>query len=194
MDPVTLHIQQTDDSTMKAMQVFASKVRLILHTCNVNEYWAALERLEPPTRNDCSEIRDRPIIHPQIGSVIGWFADYRAAVVRTEQGNECRDELTVALTKSFPNCQVIIGAGIAYANSRKRKFADVLISDQIENFVRYKKAGDEITNCGPREQIERNVQRVFENSARDWTDLKRFTCADDNRTSVAHIGCIVILN
>ena len=191
MDPVTLHIQRTDESTMKAVQVFASKVRLILHTCNVNEYWAALERLEPPTRNDHSEIRDRPIIYPQIGSVIGWFADYRAAIVRTGQGNICRDELMKALTESFPNCRVIIGAGIAYANSRKRKFADVLISDQIENFVQYKKAGDEITNCGPREQIEHNVQRVFENPSRDWTDMKLFICANDNRTSVAHIGCIV---
>ena len=196
IDPVTLHIQHPDESTMKAVQVFASKVRLILHTCNVNEYWAALERLEPPTtkdwsRNDPSKIRDRPIIYPQIGSVIGWFAGYRAAVVRTGQGNECRDELTVALTKSFPNCRVIIGAGIAYANNRKRKFADVLISDQIENFVRYQKTGNEITNCGPRVQIEPNVQRVFENPARDWTDMQCFTCANDNRTSVAHIGCIV---
>ena len=191
MDPVTLHIQRTDESMMKAVQVFASKVRLILHTCNVNEYWAALERLEPPTRNDHSEIQDRPIIYPQIGSVIGWFAGYRAAVVRTGQGNICRDELMKALTESFPNCRVIIGAGIAYANSQKRKFADVLISDQIENFVRYKKAGDEITSCGPREQIEHNVQRVFENPARDWTDMKLFICADNDRTSVAHIGCIV---
>ena len=64
---------------------------------------------------------------------------YRAAVVRTGQGNDCRDELMKAFTEWFPNAQVIIGAGIAYANNRKRKFADVLISDQIENFVQYKK-------------------------------------------------------
>ena len=65
---------------------------------------------------------------------MGGFAGYRAAVVRTEQGNDCRDELMKALTKRFPNAQVIIGAGIVYANNQKRKFADVLISDQIENF------------------------------------------------------------
>ena len=190
-DPITLHIHQTDETTMKAVQFFARQVVLILHTCNVNEYWAALEKLEPPTKDDRSNIRDRSIIYPRVGSVIGWFAGYRAAVVRTEQGDKCRDELSKALTESFPNGQVIIGAGIAYANNRKRKFADVLISDQIENFVQYKKEGNEITNRGPREEIGKNVQRIFVNPARDWTDMKLFPCADDNRASVAHVGCIV---
>ena len=176
---------------MKAVQLFARQVVVVLHTCNDSEYWAALERLKPATKRDGGKIRDRPIIYPQVGSVIGWFAGYRAAVVRTGQGNKCRDELMKALTESFPNGKVIIGAGIAYANNRKRKFADVLISDQVENFVQYKKEGNEITNRGPREEIDANVQRIFENPAGDWTDMQCFPCADDNRTSVAHIGCIV---
>ena len=130
LDPVTLHVHQTDESTMEAVRLFARQVVLILHTCNVNEYWAALERLKPPTTGDGGKIRDLPIIYPHVGSVIGWFAGYRAAVVRTGQGNKCRDELMKALTESFPNGKAIIGAGIAYANNRKRKFADVLISNQ----------------------------------------------------------------
>ena len=191
MDPVTLRIQQTDKVTVHAVQLFAQKVVIILHTCNKNEYWAALEKLQPPTKEDQSNIRERPIIYPQIGSVIGWFAGYRAAVMRTGQGNKCRDGLMKALTESYPNAKVIIAAGIAYSNDQKRKFADVLISDQIENFVQYEKAGSMFTNCGPREEVDPNVQRVFENSGRDWTDVKHFICADDSRTSVAHIGCIV---
>ena len=191
MNPVTLHIQRTDDTTVKAVQLFAKRVVLILLTCNENEYWAALERLEPPTKVDGSEIRDCPIIYPQVGSVIGWFAGCRAAVVRTGQGNKCRDELTTALTKSFPNGNAVIRAGIAYANDKKRKFADVLISDQIEDLVQYKIVDGKITNHGPHEQIDPNVQRVFENPARDWTDMKHFPCTEDNRSSVAHIGCIV---
>ena len=111
--------------------------------------------------------------------------------MRTKQGNKCRDELMKALTESFPNGKAIIGAGIAYANNQKRKFANVLISNQIENFVQYKKEGDEITNRGPREEIDANVQRIFENPARDWTDMQLFSCADNDRPSVAHIGCIV---
>ena len=191
IDPDTLHVHQTDQTTMKAVRLFAKQVVLILHTCNINEYWAALERLEPPTAEDRSRIRDHAIIYPKVGSVIGWFSSYRTAVLRTGQANKCRDELTEALTKSFPNSQVIIGAGIAYANNRKRKFTDVLISDQVENFVQYEKMGDEITNRGPREEIDLNVQRIFENPARDWTDMRCFTCEDDGRTSVAHIGCVV---
>ena len=191
IDPVILNLYQTDGTTVNAVQLFARQVVLILHTCNDSEYWAALEKVEPPTMKGGSKIRDHPIIYPQVGSVIGWFAGYRAAVVRTKQGDKCRDELTKALTKSFLNGRVIIGAGIAYANNRKYKFADVLVSDQIENFVQYKKEGDKITNHGPREETAPNVQRVFENSARDWSAMKRFTCADDGRGSVAHVGCIV---
>ena len=102
IDSLILHVHQTDETTMKAVQLFARQVVIILHTCNANEYWAALERLEPPT-TDHSKIRDHPIIYPQVGSVVGWFAGYRAAVVRTGQGNECHDPLTRALTTSFPN-------------------------------------------------------------------------------------------
>ena len=98
---------------MRAVQLFARQVVLILNTCNVNEYWAPLKRLEPPTKGDGSNIRDHSIIYPQVGSVIGWFAGYRAAVLRTGQGNKCRDELMKALTESFPNGKVIAGAGIA---------------------------------------------------------------------------------
>ena len=191
IDSLILPIQQTDEISMKAVQLFAKQVVLILHTCNINEYWAALERLKPPTNKDQSKIRDHPVIYPQVGSVIGWFAGYRTAVVRTQEGNKCRDDLTKAFTKSFPNGQVIIGTGLAYANDRKRKLADVLISHQIENFVQYKKAEGEMINYGPREETGPNVQRIFENSARDWTDLKLFICGDDDRGSVAHIGCIV---
>ena len=139
IDPITLHIHQTDETTMRAVQLFARQVVLILHTCNVNEYWAALERLEPPTKGNGSNIRDHSIIYPHVGSVVGWFAGYRAAVVLSGQGNKCRDELMKALTESFQNGKVIVGAGIVYTNNRKRKFADVLISDQVENFVQYKK-------------------------------------------------------
>ena len=189
-DPVTLHILRTGETTKRAVRLFARQVVVILHTCNVNEYWAALELLEPPTAEDGNKIRDCSIMYPHVGSVIGWFAGYRAAVLRTGQGNKCRDELNIALTRSFPNGKIVIGAGIAYANNRECKFADVLISDQIENFVQYKIVDGKITNPGPREQIEPNVQRVFENPARDWTDMKSFICTDDNQTSVAHIGCV----
>ena len=191
VNPAILHVHQTDETTMKAVGLFARQVVLILHTCNDNEYWAALERLEPPTAEDGSNIRDRAVKYPGTPSVIGWFAGYRAAVVRTEQGNKCRIELTKALTESFANAQVIIGAGIAYANSQKRKFADVLISDQIENFVQYRKEGDKITNRGPRVEIDPNVQKVFKKPAGDWTSIRPFRCADNDRPSKAHTGCIV---
>ena len=128
MNPVTLHIQRTDDTTVKAVQLFAKRVVL---TCNENEYWAALERLEPPTKVDGSEIRDCPIIYPQVGSVIGWFAGCRAAVVRTGQGNKCRDELTTALTKSFPNGKAVIVADPRAAFRRQASAASKAVRVRV---------------------------------------------------------------
>ena len=99
-----------DETTKNAVQLFAKQVVLILHTCNPLEYLAALERLEPPTTEDQSKIQDRPIIYPHIDihSVIGWFASYRAAVVRTEQGDKGHSNLKKALTEAFQNAQVVI--------------------------------------------------------------------------------------
>ena len=166
------------------MKLFAKQVVLILHTCKPKEFWAALDKLEPPTKEDNSKIQDCSVIYPNSRSVIGWFAGYRAAVVRTREGSGCRGDLTETLTESFPNGQVIIAAGIAYPNDQKCKFADVLISDKIDMME-----GDKITNY---EEIDANLRRVFVNPARDWTPNKQyFKCADDNRTSVAHIGCVV---
>ena len=176
---------ETDETMKNPVQLFAKQVVLILHTCNPSEYWAALERLKPPTTEDDSEIQDRPIIYPQIDSVIGWFAGYRAAVVKTAQGKEGHHDLTEALTNSFPNGQVIIEAGMAYANDQKYKLADVLISEECTI------AGGEITTHHPHQQIDSNVMRVFKDSARDWSDKKSFTCANDNRASVTHFGCVV---
>ena len=173
-----------DVTTKNTVKLFAKQVVLILHTSNLSEYWAALERLEPPTTEDQSKIQDRPIIYPQNDSVVGCFAGYRAAVVRTEQGDKGRSILTKALTESFPNVQVIIAAGIAYASNQKYRLADVLISEQCT-------VADEITSDDPHQQIDPIVMRVFKDPAKDWSGKKSFTCANDNRTSVTHIGCVV---
>ena len=174
-----------DGTTKNAVQLFAKQVVLILHTCNPREYWAALERLKPPTTEDQSKIQDRPIIYPQDDSVIGWFASYRAAIVRTEQGDKGRSILTKALTEAFPNVQVIIEAGIAHANDQKYMLADVLIPEECTL------VGNEITSDDPHQQIDPNVIRVFKDAAKDWSDEKKFICANDSRTSVAHIGHVV---
>ena len=174
-----------DETTKNAVELFAKQVVLILHTCNPIEYWAALERLEPPTTEDQSKIRDHPIVYPQNDSVVGCFAGYRAAVVRTEQGSKGRSNLTKALTDAFPNGQVIIAAGIACASDQKYKLADVLISEQCTVVA------DEITSDDPHQPIDPNVMRVFKDAAKEWSNKNSFTCANDHRTSVAHIGCVV---
>ena len=159
--PIILHIQQADEATKNAVQLFTKQVVLILHTCNQEEYWAALERLEPPTKEDGNKIQDHSVQYQPSGSVLGWFAGYRAAVVRTERGEKGCSSLETAIIESFPNVQVIIGTGIAYAD-RKHKFADVLISNQVEFIAQHMKEGGEITNQASRQEIDADVKKVLE--------------------------------
>ena len=42
-----INLEETDK---EAAHLFAKQVKLILHTCNKNVYWAALEKLELPTK------------------------------------------------------------------------------------------------------------------------------------------------
>ncbi|KAL5468923.1 hypothetical protein EMCRGX_G030076 [Ephydatia muelleri] len=48
------------------------------------------------------------ITFPTKGMVLGRFGGYKVAVVQTNMGAECRDEIEVALER-FPNAQAIIG-------------------------------------------------------------------------------------
>ena len=191
-DPDATIMSLPDESQRKqGVQSFVDQVELILHTCNDKEYWAAVERLKPPTA-DGINLPSRPVVYPRPNRVVGLFASYKTAVVRTQMGNECRQQLRIAVKNDFPGSKMIVGAGIAYANSHDRKFADVLISKQIENFVPYRIKNGEITNRGPREAIDENIQEFFLNSACDWSDRGHFPCTTGGkRTSKVHIGCIV---
>ena len=45
INPVTLHVHQTDETTIKAVQLYTRQI--VLHTCNASEYWAALASFKP---------------------------------------------------------------------------------------------------------------------------------------------------
>ena len=176
-----------DHNLMRAVQLFARQMVVVLLTCNVNKYWAALERLKSPTKGDGSNIWRHSIIYPQVGSIIGWFAGYRAAVVRTGQGNKCRDELMKTLTESFPNGKVIIGAGIAYICQQPKTqvcrcphFRPDRKLCPVQEGRRWNHKPWPTWRDWPK-----HTCRVFENPARDWTDMQWFSChADNGQTSL----------
>ena len=82
--------------------------------------------------------------------------------------------------------------GIGYASSQKLQFADVMVSDRIENCVQVKWENGEITNRGARPPVDLDLKRIFCQSARkDWEDQVPYCTANDSRRPCLHVGCIV---
>ena len=99
----------------RALLDYSKEVAIILHTVN-DEYWAVMDRLLAP-QSDTIPALGTPltgsITFPTKGMVLGRFGGYKVAVVQTNMGAECRDEIEVVLER-FPNAQAIIGVGVAY--------------------------------------------------------------------------------
>ena len=186
-------IKSPSDTTASEddQKAFAKEVRLILHTCNKNEYWAVVEKLEPPTASDGRQLDDCPVKFPKEGTVIGMFAGYRVALMKTEQADQCIAPLVKALRFDFPNARAVVGVGIGYAGSQDLHFADVMVSKHIENWVQVKWENGEITNRGERPAVGPDLKRIFCDSANDWDDQVFCCTANDDRRSRCHIGCIV---
>lgn len=177
-------------------KAFAEQVQLILHTCNEKEYMAVLEKLERPTASDGKPLDDYPLYFPNIVTVIGMFAGYRVALMKTGQADQCIVPLVNALHSDFPNTQAIIGVGIAYAKSTDLKFADVMVSDQIENCVQVRWENNKITNRGARCPVDLNLREAFCIPATTSWESNVFPCTDNGdsdsqRKPCLHVGCIV---
>ena len=172
------------------LELFAKKVVLLLHTCNDTEFWAVAEKLKPPTGDNKQTLADinHPVHFPAVWCAVGMFAYYRTAIVKTGQANECIAPLCKALTQSFfPNTQVIIGVGIAYAKDEELKYGDVIISKHIENCVQFKMQDGRIIKRGSRAPIRTPLNEVFcTPEVKSW----EFYCTDSRKSS-AQIGSIV---
>ena len=183
----------TDAAKKDQLVSFARKVVVILHTCNDNEYWAAIEKLEPPTGDNNQGLADCPMYHPDVSYPLGLFAGYKTAVVKTGQANECIEPLKKALTEYFPNAKVVIGVGIAYAKDKTLKYADVIISKHIEDCVQVKIQDGKIISRGSRAAVDSTVAEVFcSRELISWGVVEPFYCTDDDsRISSAESGCII---
>ena len=169
---------------------FAKKAVLLLHTCNDTEFWAAVEKLEPPIGDDNQPLVNCPVYYPGGWCALGMFACYKTAVMKTKQGHQCIVKLTTELPKHFPATKVIIGVGIGYARDRNElQYADVMISNEIADYSQFKDQDGEITTRGPRPDVHNSVADVFcIPEVQSW----EFPCtATNSRKSSAQSGCIV---
>jgi len=187
-----IEVKPPTDASKDEKKAFAERVQVILHTCNENEYWAVLEKLKPPTATDGTLLDDHPVTFPNVGTIIGMFAGYHAALMKTGQADQCIAPLVKALRSDFPNAEAIIGVGMAYAKGQNLKFADVMVSDQIENCIQVKWVKGEVTNRGARPPVSSKLGRIFCVPPKDDWEEEVFCCtADDSRKPCLHIGCIV---
>ena len=192
IEAISRNCQVKPPSDTAASEAFAEQVQLILHTCNEKEYMAVLEKLERPTASDGKPLDDCPLYFPNNVTVIGMFAGYRVALMKTGQADQCIVPLVNARRSVFPNTQAIIGVGIAYAKSTDLKFADVMVSDQIENCVQVRWENNKITNRGARYPVDLNLRETFCIPAETFWVSKVFPCTDnDRRKPCLHVGCIV---
>ena len=65
---------------------------------------------------------------------LGVFAGYKAAIVWTEQGASCEEDVRKVLSW-FPNTKALLGVGVAYGMNRDAgNVCDVLVAKQIADF------------------------------------------------------------
>ena len=146
---------------------FATNVKVVIQTCNDAEYYAALEKLKPPQIMIKNQEFTKPVEYPhsQIRIVVGTFAGIDAAVIKTEQGAKCKNDLETVF-HVCTNAKLLLGLVVCYGlkkNFAKHdlKFADVLVGKEIDA-VLTPKFGIE---------IPKSLQNLFCNDADLWHDF-----------------------
>ncbi len=159
-------VKPADQQTWKP---FADEVVVIIHAVNDNEYWAAVDHMVPP-----DGLSSRCIMYKH-GAALGKFGGYKAALVQTKMGHACYNEIERALD-DFPKAQVVVAVGVAYASSKKCKFADVLVSTHIEDLVNLKfTKDDQIFTRGEKVEINQELVDTFCRQKDVWAVEKHFS-------------------
>ena len=159
----------------------ADKVIVVIQSCNIAEYYAALPKLAEPVKYpSCKCI------------VVGTFAGKNAAIVRTGQGNDCRDDLKEILD-FFPNVKYLLGLGICMGINRK--FGDVLIGKKLQCEDNLKIENGRLKLRGDSMSVQKTMRSAFCDDTRGWIGFECTATADNStakaRTSKVYTGCIL---
>ena len=199
-----LQQHETNDVAVKAIddsfvQQFCKEVQIVLQTANDTERVASFSKLKPPVLNDGNTsdqiVRFRADFQGKNCSgeyTLGMFGGYKAALVHTDQGQECRTliEATIGL---FSNVRIIIGVGVAYGRSEdSTKLGDVLISNRIADFglIKFEKGGS-ILSRGITADVKGMLHTLFCKGSSRFID--KFACTEGTRPRFAkpHVGCVI---
>ena len=178
-------LPKPDDGT-EQLQEFSKHVCIILHTVNEYETQAVLNKMDPP---DIKPHFERPVKHHSGTSVLGMFGGYRAALIQTKMGSECREEIEGALHR-FPNAHAVLAIGVAWGRT-KYKLGDVLVSKHIHGVKNVKFPSDDKLVIRPSNisvvEISDDLMRIFTRETKKWS----FKCSKEDRNAQAYCGGIV---
>ena len=164
----------TSPSEVSAVKDFATKVKVVIQTCNDAEYYAALEKLKSPEIKN--HVFTKPVEYPdpELTIVVGTFAGVDAAVIKTEQGAKCKTELEAVFENVCTNATLLLGLGVCYGLKKEHdlKFADVLVGKKIEAIQTPKFGADGVMDTrGEVKVTPRSVQKMFCEDADLWDDF-----------------------
>ena len=194
--PITRVLKEQEPTLYGYVQKFCNDVKLLIHTVNENEKWAAFDLLKAPELNRKQPFAEKPIdLFEPNWITLGMFGGYKSALIQTEQGARARKDLKDAL-KRFPNAKAIMAVGVLYAfDHEKYKFCDVIVSDFIDGVASYKFASDGMVyfrpSSGRHKQVSPTLVRTFGRGAATWGAKGGFECTKGGRISKVHTGEIM---
>ena len=173
----------SQEEQKQVIKEFAAKdVEVVIQTCNEAEYYAVLEKVEPPQIQGI----EKPVEYP-LGSytiVVGTFAGKNAAIAWTEQGGYSQEDLEKILA-IFKAATVLLGIGVCMGI--KHEYADVIVSKGIKAALTPKiEIG--IDPRGETKFVGKRVSKAFCRT----TGWNTFVCTagDQGRVSKVHAGVI----
>ena len=92
--------------------------------------------------------------------MLGTFGGFKAAVVQTDPGYGCRDDIEHTMRTVFPNALVAIGIGVAYG-ADKCNLADVIISDFVKDLCTNVKIEKNVINHAATIETNSDLKVVY---------------------------------
>ena len=173
-----------EEDKKEALKAYADKVEVVIQCCNERELYAVLEKTKAPQLG--TEISFKKSVrfpHRRVIAV-GTFACKKVAVIRTDQGNACREAL-VEVLGIFKNAKFLLGLGVCAGFNNN--LGDVLVGEEIEAAENMKQSEDGILPRGERKRAAESARDTF----RDPAGWDSFPCTgDDSRAAKVAFGCI----
>ena len=163
-----------EESERKAVKVFATKVKLVIQTCNNPEYYAALEKLTSPQIESQKFAKCVTYSHPELTIAVGTFAGvHDAAIIKTKQGAKCLNQLE-AVFNIFTSAKLLLGLGVCYAITKNLNLADVLVGKKILVVETPKFESHTVKPRGMSKPTPQSLIKMFCDDSDMWRDF--FVC------------------